>query len=107
YAIAMDILLTGRKLGADDALHCGLINRVVDRSDLLKAALETAALIADNSPIAVQATKLSAVEGLLGGMKEAYAAEQRHASRVFASPDAIEGPRAFFEKRTPRWTDPA
>jgi enoyl-CoA hydratase len=52
----------------------------------------------------VQATKRSALEGLRGGLAEAYAAELRYARQVFAGPDAREGPRAFLEKRTPVWS---
>lgn len=105
-ALAMEILLTGRQLTADEALHCGLINRVVERGDLLDRALSIAEMIAENSPTAVQATKLSVLEGLKVGMREAYDIEMRYGRPVFAGPDATEGPRAFIEKRAPEWADP-
>jgi enoyl-CoA hydratase len=105
YPLAMEMLLTGRKVTAGEALAWGLINRIVDRADLLDAALETAGLIAANSPTAVQATKRSVLEGLRGSLDEAYAGELRYAAHVFAGPDAIEGPRAFVEKRSAAWSD--
>lgn len=105
YALAMEILLTGRRFGPEEALACGFINRIVSHEILLREAMATARMIAENSPAAVQATKRSALEGLRGCLAEAYAAEQRHAARVFAGPDAREGPRAFLEKRAPVWSD--
>jgi enoyl-CoA hydratase len=104
YAAAMEILLTGRKVSAQEALAWGFLNRIVDRAALLDAAMEIAGAIAENSPTAVQATKRSVLEGLRGNLSEAYATELRHAEHVFAGPDAREGPRAFLEKRTPVWS---
>jgi enoyl-CoA hydratase len=105
FAIAMEILLTGRHLTADEALRCGLVNRVVARDVLLDTAFAIAGMIADNSPTAVTATKRSVLEGLEVSMKEAYELEMRYGLPVFASPDAVEGPRAFIEHRAPHWTD--
>jgi enoyl-CoA hydratase len=105
HALAMEVLLTGRRFSAKEALGWGFINRVVDHAELLDRALEIAELIAANSPAAVQATKRSVLEGQRGSLDEAYAAELRHARAVFAGPDAIEGPRAFVEKREPVWAD--
>ncbi len=105
YALAMDILLTGRKVTAEEALSCGLINGIVGQDQLFDRAMETAHLIAENSPTAVQATKRSVLDSMRGTLAEAYAAELRHARDVFSGPDAIEGPRAFVEKRAPRWRD--
>jgi enoyl-CoA hydratase len=62
-------------------------------------------LIASNSPAAVSATKLSVVHGLKVDVSEAYEIELHYGASVFASDDAVEGPRAFLEKRAPRWSD--
>jgi enoyl-CoA hydratase len=105
YVHAMDLLLTGRYLSAEEALRMGLINRIVEKPALLEAALETANAIAANSPGAVSATKLSVLDGLKVGTQEAFARELEHGDRVFSGPDAVEGPRAFLEKRPPRWAD--
>jgi enoyl-CoA hydratase len=105
YAHAMDILLTGRYLDADEAVKVGLINRVVDREHLVEQALAVAELIAANSPTAVTATKQSVLQGLDTGIDGAYQVENDFSDYVFASEDAVEGPRAFLEKRPPRWSD--
>ena len=83
----------------------GLINAVVDKPRLLDRAMTIAEMIAVNSPAAVSATKMSVVDGLKVDMGEAYAVERKYGTAVFASDDAIEGPRAFLEKRAPRWSD--
>ncbi len=105
FASAMEILLTGRLVSADEALRSGLVNRVVDEPHLLTEATSIAEMIAANSPIAVYATKMSAVRGLEVGVGEAYEIERACGTQVFASDDAVEGPKAFLEKRAPRWTD--
>jgi enoyl-CoA hydratase len=105
YAHAMDILLTGRYLDADEAVKVGLINRVVDRERLVEEALAVAELIAANSPTAVTATKQSVLRGIDTGVDGAYKIESDFGDYVFASGDAVEGPRAFLEKRPPRWTE--
>jgi len=102
---AMEILLTGRKVSADEALAWGVLTEIVEREALLDHALAMAGMIAANSPTAVQATKLSALKGLRDGIDRAHEIEQECAMRVFAGPDAREGPRAFFEKRDPVWAE--
>ena len=104
YVHAMDLLLTGRYVTAAEALAMGLINQVVEKPKLLDTALELAARIAANSPGAVSATKLSVLDGFKTGIGEAYVRELEHGDKVFSAPDAVEGPRAFLEKRAPRWT---
>jgi enoyl-CoA hydratase/carnithine racemase len=103
---AMDMLLTGRTIGADEALAIGLIGMVVEPEELLEEAIKKAELIAANSPVAVQSSKLCALEGMRLSLEEAYAAEKIHVDRVFGGPDAKEGPRAFMEKRLPQWASP-
>jgi enoyl-CoA hydratase len=104
YVHAMDLLLTGRYVSAEEALRFGLINEVVERDRLLDRAMELAERIAANSPGAVTATKLSVLDGFKTGITEAYARELEHGDKVFSSRDAMEGPRAFLEKRVPEWT---
>jgi enoyl-CoA hydratase len=103
YVHAMDLLLTGRYISAEEALKFGLINEVVERGQLLERAFALAERIAANSPGAVSATKLSVLEGLKTGTPEAFASELEFGNQVFAAPDATEGPRAFLEKRQPEW----
>jgi enoyl-CoA hydratase len=103
YPLAMELLLTADMVDAERALAMGLINRVVPAAQLMDAAYEFAARIAVNAPLAVFATKQSAVEGLALDLKSAYDNETLHSNRVFETEDAKEGPRAFAEKRAPRW----
>ena len=105
FAPAMEILLTGRYFSAEEALRIGVINRVVDKPLLVDSAMAMAEMIASNSPAAVRATKLSVVHGLKVGVREAYDIELAYGRGVFATDDAIEGPRAFLENRTPQWSD--
>lgn len=103
YPHAMELLLTADMVDAHRALEMGLLNRVVPSDELLDAAYEYAERITANAPLAVFATKQSAVEGLGLDLDAAYDNEARHSDRVFATDDAKEGPRAFAEKRPPVW----
>jgi enoyl-CoA hydratase len=105
FVHAMDLLLTGRYISAEEAARIGLINRVVEREHLLDEAFALAKSIAANSPTAVYATKRGVLEGLSLPTGEAYALEMAIGDGVFGSGDAVEGPRAFLEKRAPRWSD--
>lgn len=103
YAHAMDILLTGRHLGAEEAHRIGLISRIVDDGQALAEAQRVAAEIAANGPFAVQSIKKSVqdTEGLPEA--EALKIELELGWKVFNSEDAKEGPRAFAEKRKPQF----
>ncbi|KZS60328.1 enoyl-CoA hydratase/isomerase family protein [Mycobacterium ostraviense] len=103
YALAMELLLTADLVDAQRSLAMGLINRVVAADRLMDTAYDYAARIAANAPLAVSATKQSAVEGLALDLESAYDNETRHSDRIFQTQDAKEGPRAFAEKRPPRW----
>src|SRR5258707_15091257 len=103
YALAMELLLTADMVDAQRALAMGLINRIVAADQLMDVAYDYAERIAANAPLAVYATKQSAVEGLALDLESAYANETRHSDRVFETEDAKEGPRAFAEKRPPLW----
>ncbi|HEY0508687.1 MAG TPA: crotonase/enoyl-CoA hydratase family protein [Blastococcus sp.] len=105
--VGMEILLTGDPIDARRALELNLVNRVVSAEQLLDAALALAEKIASNAPLSVQASKKIAL-GLVDGDRPAERTgweNTREASRMTAgSQDAIEGPRAFAEKRAPVWT---
>jgi enoyl-CoA hydratase len=105
WAAAMEFLLTAEPVPATRALEMGLLNEIVPRSRLLERAQEWAARITENAPLAVAATKESALRGLAAeSLGDAMKIEARISARVLASNDAREGPRAFTEKRAPRWT---
>lgn len=103
YALAMELLLTADMVDARRALEMGLVNRVVEADRLMDVAYDYAERIAANAPLAVFATKQSAIEGLSLDLESAYLNETRHSDRIFETEDAKEGPQAFAEKRPPRW----
>jgi enoyl-CoA hydratase len=103
YALAMELLLTADMVDAQRALTMGLLNQIVPADQLMATAYDYAERIAANAPLAVSATKQSAVEGLTLDLNSAYDNETRHSDRIFATEDAKEGPRAFAEKRAPIW----
>ncbi|WP_460835716.1 crotonase/enoyl-CoA hydratase family protein [Nocardioides hungaricus] len=103
YTVAMDLLLTGRHIQAPEAREIGLIGHVVPDGEALGKAHEIADLICANGPLAVQAI-LQTVRDSEGRHEEdCWAADATVGMAVFASEDAKEGPRAFAEKRTPRF----
>ncbi len=105
YTVAADLLLTGRHITAAEALSIGLIGHVVPDGQALGQALEIAAAIAANGPVAVRAILrvIRETEGM--AENEAFALEAKVGMSVFASEDAKEGPRAFAEKRKPEFRD--
>lgn len=104
YAVAMEMLLTGRILDAEEALRWGLVTHVVPSGEGLAKAREIAELLAANGPLAVAASKASAIE--TGWLPEAEAApiEGAYAAKITRSNDAKEGTKAFIEKRPPNFT---
>lgn len=103
YAVAFELLLTGDPITADRAAGLGLINRVTPDGEALPMALELAAVIAANGPLAVAATKQIAREAADWTLEEGWQRQAELHKPVFASQDAQEGARAFAEKRPPVW----
>jgi enoyl-CoA hydratase/carnithine racemase len=102
-ARAKDLILTGRRINAAEALAIGLVQRLAPEGRLLEVALGIAEQVAANAPLAVAAAKHAVDEGLALGLDEALALEQRHYETVLASEDRLEGLAAFAEKRPPRF----
>jgi len=103
YTVAAELLLTGRHIRAAEALRIGLIGEVVPDGQALARALEIGAAISANGPVAVRAIlrTMRETEGM--PENEAFKVDAELGLAVFASADAKEGPRAFAEKRTPRF----
>ena len=103
YTVAADLLLTGRFISAQEAKEIGLIGHVVPEGQALAKAKEIAGQIAENGPLAVQAVLRSLRE--TEGMTEvdALKREMEIGQPIFATKDAMEGPRAFAEKRKPNF----
>jgi enoyl-CoA hydratase len=104
WAKAMEMLLVGDPFPARDALAMGLVNYVVPRDQLLPKALELAAKIAANGPLAVRKIKEGVMRSSGLPLDQALAIENEVSAAVMASKDAREGPRAFKEKRKPRFS---
>jgi enoyl-CoA hydratase/carnithine racemase len=102
--VAMGYLLTGRHMSAARAYELGLVNAVVPMADLDAEVDRWVADILACSPLAIRATKQSAMAGLEVPLRVAAATTYEWESRRRTSDDAKEGPRAFAEKRAPRWT---
>jgi enoyl-CoA hydratase len=101
YARAMELLLTGDLISADEALALGFLNYVTE--DIMTKAMEIAEKIAANGPLAVRAIRRSVKECLGKPEREALQIESRISGPVFQTEDAKEGPRAFMEKRKPQY----
>jgi E-phenylitaconyl-CoA hydratase len=100
-ANAMWLLLSAERIDAQEAFRIGLVNKVVPREDVLPTAREWADLLASRAPLAVQGAKQAALRGTVLPLQEALALESELAAPARRSQDALEGVRAFNEKRTP------
>jgi enoyl-CoA hydratase/carnithine racemase len=104
WARAAEIVLVGERIDARTALDIGLVNRIVPADDVMDIAMQFARRMARNGPLAMRAAKEVMVTSNGLPLDEAFTIESRVAGRVMRSADAIEGPRAFVEKREPRFT---
>ncbi|MBC6458660.1 enoyl-CoA hydratase/isomerase family protein [Actinomadura sp. HBU206391] len=100
---AADLVLTGRRLGIDEAVGYGLVDRKVPAGNVREEAFTVAALMAKNSPVAVRAAKRAMRNGADAAMTAALDIEDAAWRTVAFSADRREGIAAFNEKRTPRW----
>lgn len=112
YNVAMDLMLTGRRMSAHEAKHWGLVRDVVPAAELMTKAREVADLIAEGAPLALQALKEVMARFSEVTVRESFAlthAAWRGESdlvlyeKMLRSEDYSEGPRAFAEKRKPVW----
>ncbi len=104
YAVAMRMALTAKPITAEDALGYGMVSEIAPKGEALDKAIELAEQIAQNAPLALQASKdmIREMQGRTEAEFWAYQAEH-HYDSVFKSSDAIEGATAFAEKRAPDW----
>ena len=100
-ALAAEMLLTGAPIGAERAFEAGFVNRLEAPERLLEAALELAREIAGNAPLAVQAARRVMRRSADLSQAEALALEAEQSQMLAATEDAVEGPKAFLEKRSP------
>jgi enoyl-CoA hydratase len=100
--IALEMLLTGEYVGSEDAERWGLVNRIVDKDDVLPTALQLAEQIAANAPISVRRMKETAVKGVELPLWQALRLDV--GPNPYLSEDRKEGIAAYLEKRAPNWS---
>jgi enoyl-CoA hydratase len=103
---AMQMLLTGDPITAQEAYRLGMVNDLYPRADLMEAVVRIAKRIANNSPTAVQAVKQAVLLGANEPTEQAVAIMMESHWRSVVHPDRIEGGRAFIEGREPTFPDP-
>jgi enoyl-CoA hydratase len=104
-AKAMDMCLTGRMMGAEEAERCGLVARVVPKAELMETALEAAGKIASHSRPVSMMVKECVNRAFETPLSEGVLFERRVFHSVFATADQKEGMKAFVEKREPNFKD--
>jgi enoyl-CoA hydratase/carnithine racemase len=100
---AADLLLTGRRVGPEEALRIGLVDRLVPEGAARTEALELAADIASKSPISLRAAKRALRQGVDVDLVSGLEIESRAWEEAAFSTDRVEGIEAFNQRRTPRW----
>ncbi|MBI2957725.1 MAG: enoyl-CoA hydratase/isomerase family protein [Chloroflexi bacterium] len=101
--VAMGIILTARQVSAQEACRIGLVNEVVPLKDLIPCAERWAADILRCAPLSVKASKETAMKGLDYPLEAAINNRYQYLEEMLNSEDALEGGKAFAEKRKPQW----
>ena len=101
---ALEMILTGARIPAAEALRIGLIERMVPAGEALKNATELARTIAEKAPIALRYAKEAVVKGLGMSLEDGLRLEGDLSTLLRTTEDRVEGAKAFLEKRKPRWT---
>lgn len=104
-SVALRMALMGKheRMSAERAYDLGLISEIVEHDRLLERAQEIAGIVNSNAPLAVRGTRLAILKGLDLPLHEAEMLAETFRERVLRTEDALEGPRAFVEKRSPDW----
>jgi enoyl-CoA hydratase/carnithine racemase len=102
--VAMGMMLTARRITAQEAYRIGLVNEIVPLAELMPTAERWASEILECAPLSIRASKQMAMSGLGWPLETAMNHIYSEFEKARASQDFIEGPKAFAEKRKPRWT---
>jgi len=101
--IAFEVLMMGNPVPAQRMYDVGWVNRVVSFDQLMPTAIELAQVLAENAPLSIRCAKEAMYKAMDVGRKDGIEAAKKIYEKVYNSEDAIEGPRAFAEKRKPVW----
>jgi len=101
--IAFEVLMMGNPVPAQRMYDVGWVNRVVPLDQLMPTAMELAQVLAENAPLSIRCAKEAMYKAMDVGRKEGIEAAKKIYEKVYNSEDAIEGPKAFAEKRKPVW----
>ena len=101
---ALDLVVTGRRIKAAEALRLGLVSEVVPAAELAARAAAYAAMVAKNAPVAVSLAKRAVLRGADASLSSGIQLEVAHFAACFSTQDQKEGMRAFVEKRAPAFT---
>ena len=102
-SVAMDMILSGRRINAQEALQFGLVSRVFPAATFQEDALKLAAEIAGKAPVALRVAKEAVNRAYASSLAEGVLFERRAFNLLFATEDQKEGMAAFVEKRAPVW----
>lgn len=100
---ALEMLYTGARIDASEALRLGLVDHVVPAPQLLEKCASIAAAICRGAPLAVERLRAAALQGLDGSLADGLVLERDQMTFLRTTKDATEGAQAFAEKRPPRW----
>ncbi len=101
---AMGMLLTGRRVSAEEGRQLGFVNEVVPVGDAVDAARRWAGLILECAPLSVRGSKEAAMQGMsASSLEDAIKGKYATIQAMYKSADFVEGPKAFAEKRAPDW----
>lgn len=103
YHVAMNMILTSKRISAQEAMDLGIVSEVVKPEALMDTAMNYANEILKGAPLSIRASKESTVNGLRMPLDEAMAAKYDGVVAMYSSEDLKEGPKAFVEKRPPKW----
>ena len=101
WALAAEMLLTGRLINAEEAYRIGLVNKVVPQAELMSTAMQMAELLCKPAPLAVRAAKQAMLQGTSLSLTEGLDLEETLTNYVTQTEDFTEGCNAFLEKRKP------
>ena len=101
FGKALEMILTGERIDAHEALNLNLVSMVVPQKDLMRTAQELAVRLCDSAPLAIQAAKEAVYRGYDIPLVEGLKLESELSSKAMSTKDYVEGRRAFLEKRKP------